>query len=882
MADYWDNAVVEPEGLDRQAQAESGGDPTAVSPKGARGLFQIMPATAKDYGVDQSKLDDPGISRYIAARRMSELTDRYKGDRRLALAAYNWGPAHIDKVGGDESKWPKETRDYVKKNMGGDAASAAAPTGDYWAQAKVADPLAPERSLSPEASAKRMEEVEGPVTSSYDPLVENVTIGAVTGGLGVPAGFGFIPKTVGGKLLTMAEGTAEQYLYGWASEKAQQVVTEQVGPKTGLAAGIVAPLMLGGVQGAVGRMGGIPAAQAGAAREAATVAETMAYEKAPEQLYEYGEDIAAANKQYARKAAETTLEVAEEQAPQQAAGKLGEFLGRTPEETAATKSMEPEDFALHRANMRNATFGGPNRISQALGSQFEAATAGKLNDPGEIAPVAKSVASEREWLDTHNLPLAKPVEDLINSMPVAETDSELKAKIPDLLRGKADKESQARFTQYYDEWTKAHPDQAIDKEARDAIAIRALGGQGTEKPTIGQLLGWRSQASKLVATMRDHNQHVAMELRDALDQSLLDSGLQIPQGLREQWATYKSQFNPSFRRSVATAANPVRYGKALFSDDPQRTLQVIRNATDDEKNSLRQLFADYVHTQGMDPLKMGKKVSPSVLKSLFGETPYQNIKPWLETDPKALAWEQFQKGVPTSAVLSSKGFQDEMQTISAERAAAVRQAGIKLARKLGPAGRGKLAKILSTRDPEAAAKIVEQEFPITPEGAQALYAQAQQVPAKRAFEQAREARQIERGLDINAVRENAAVAALMKDPKSIVMNNLKRRLYAWHLPMLLAGGLAGGGVGSHYQLGISGMIVGMMAAEKFRNMLRPALTDPEAAREYWRAIEMTPSTLNARKFGARMARIATAVASRRLGGPALDEQEDQDTAEATP
>src|SRR5690242_8635944 len=113
---FWDNASTASDLAGPQMVAESGGDPSAVSPKGARGLFQIMPATAKDYGVDDpSKLDDPTINRRVRDQHMTKMLNRYNGDKRLALAAYNWGPEHIDKVGGDETKWPKETRDYVTK-----------------------------------------------------------------------------------------------------------------------------------------------------------------------------------------------------------------------------------------------------------------------------------------------------------------------------------------------------------------------------------------------------------------------------------------------------------------------------------------------------------------------------------------------------------------------------------------------------------------------------------------------------------------------------------------------------------------------------------------------------------------------------------------------
>jgi hypothetical protein len=392
-------------------------------------------------------------------------------------------------------------------------------------------------------------------------------------------------------------------------------------------------------------------------------------------------------------------------------------------------------------------------------------------------------------------------------------------------------------------------------------------------------MGWRTGASKLVASQTGHNQAVAMQIRDAIDQTLMDAGVNVPPALREQWGTYKALFDSKFRRNVATAPNPLGYGKSLFESSPERSLTIIRNATPDERNSLKQLFADYVYSKNWTPKQLGKRMNPDVLKELFGDTPYAKFQPWMDTPKMAAAWESARAGDPDISRLARAGFQNEIQAITEERAADVRKAGIELARKLGPAGRGKLAKILSTRDPIAAARIVEQEFPISPQGAQELYRQSQLTPGKKAFDAVREAKAIQGGLDISATREAAAVQALMKQPGNATMAMYKRRLYAWHLPMLLAGA-ASGAIGGHsiggtYQAGISGMIMGMMAAEKVRDMLRPALTDPEAARAYWQAIEMKPSALTARRHGALLARVLAALIADKMAGNEKQEQPEE-------
>lgn len=91
---------------------ESGGKSTAVSHKGARGLMQLMPATAREVGVQQP--DDPAQNLEGGSRYLSGLLDRYDQDLALALAAYNAGPGNVDKAGGAIPPFP-ETERYVDR-----------------------------------------------------------------------------------------------------------------------------------------------------------------------------------------------------------------------------------------------------------------------------------------------------------------------------------------------------------------------------------------------------------------------------------------------------------------------------------------------------------------------------------------------------------------------------------------------------------------------------------------------------------------------------------------------------------------------------------------------------------------------------------------------
>lgn len=96
---------------------ESGGKQGAVSPKGARGVMQLMPGTMRDpgFGITPMRDDSEAENRRVGREYLDAMYRKY-GDQKTALMAYNWGPGNVDKwikAGRPADMVPAETRKYV-------------------------------------------------------------------------------------------------------------------------------------------------------------------------------------------------------------------------------------------------------------------------------------------------------------------------------------------------------------------------------------------------------------------------------------------------------------------------------------------------------------------------------------------------------------------------------------------------------------------------------------------------------------------------------------------------------------------------------------------------------------------------------------------------
>ncbi|HET6200525.1 MAG TPA: lytic transglycosylase domain-containing protein [Candidatus Acidoferrales bacterium] len=120
---------VDPALVQAVIQNESAWNPNAVSPKGAFGLMQLIPSTAERFGV--GNVFDPAENIEGGTRYLRELLDRYHGDLKKSLAAYNAGEQAVARFGG-VPLYP-ETRSYVRKvtNTYFQSGSGHSPTGEF-------------------------------------------------------------------------------------------------------------------------------------------------------------------------------------------------------------------------------------------------------------------------------------------------------------------------------------------------------------------------------------------------------------------------------------------------------------------------------------------------------------------------------------------------------------------------------------------------------------------------------------------------------------------------------------------------------------------------------------------------------------------------------
>jgi soluble lytic murein transglycosylase-like protein len=130
---------LDPRLVDLVIRMESGYNPRAVSPKGARGIMQLMPQTASLYNV--ANVFDPIQNLRAGVHYLKDLLQRFNSDIALALAAYNAGPGAVERSGGVPPY--NETQNYVKAILLAYRGDASLPvlTGGFGRPAHRARPV---------------------------------------------------------------------------------------------------------------------------------------------------------------------------------------------------------------------------------------------------------------------------------------------------------------------------------------------------------------------------------------------------------------------------------------------------------------------------------------------------------------------------------------------------------------------------------------------------------------------------------------------------------------------------------------------------------------------------------------------------------------------
>lgn len=242
---------VDPDLMLRMVAQESGFNPMAKSKAGAGGLFQLMPGTAKEMGVQN--VYDPATNIKGGVGYYKKMLDLY-GEPQAAMIAYNWGPGNFDKhrAGAESHKsLPQETSDYVQALYAsgggrpppqGAEPSVGAPQPSLEGIKGVANP----RAGAPEAGASGLPEPRP--TGDDLPFTERMLNRALNTGEGLASGAGNVLFRTGRALgLPQAMGMDEQ-----AIKEAQKAYHEKAqalpgGTAGGIAAEVVqaAPVMRG-------------------------------------------------------------------------------------------------------------------------------------------------------------------------------------------------------------------------------------------------------------------------------------------------------------------------------------------------------------------------------------------------------------------------------------------------------------------------------------------------------------------------------------------------------------------------------------------------------------------------------------------------------------
>jgi hypothetical protein len=323
----------------------------------------------------------------------------------------------------------------------------------------------------------------------------------------------------------------------------------------------------------------------------------------------------------------------------EAAGKQAteKMLGKTPEQLSAERAQTIDPIAQRRAAAQSPYFDAAHELHEEVGKKF---------DP-YINPIKKNVVDQ-----VHLDGLTAKIDSieqwgLQNGQRV---DDPTLNRIFDRVKD-VGKQSQLL------------PD-ATGDPVQALINQRTLESEAFERPkplTYGELWGYRAQANKVLATSRNPGiRKAAHEIVDGITEMMPN----VPQAIKDQYATSRAWFSPSMTGRVARAQAPQQVGEAIWGAPVEVQQEIIRRASKSPEamDGLRLSFADNFLGNKMKPDDLAK-FDPKVIRNLYGSDAGPIMKllgP--EGKIKSASWEALIQHDPKARDAFDTAFRQVMQT----------------------------------------------------------------------------------------------------------------------------------------------------------------------------------------------------------------------------
>lgn len=674
-----------------------------------------MPATARQYGVNPDDLFDPHVSRHTAGRILTDLMARYRNDEPKVLAGYNAGPGRVD----SGRELPHETRSYVSRFlslMGPSEASAAesSPSAphritidpkDFTPTSKSSAPI--RMTIDPKDFTPAEPEFHKPLPGAVQ-FAEDYILPAVGGAGGAAVG-GAIAGPVGAVAGAGAGQVGADYL-------SAQINQRFFGRHPDLsAANVVSSEWPNAVMGMIGEaipvgklLGtplGIPQI-AGGAKEVAT--------QAGESAERFGEQQATTTGEGLTKIGTAQAQTAEALAPKARGEVIQQSLGRTVEQGAQARAGQAElsggaalpspETIGRQQQWHDAVFNPIHRAAKVLGAQYDnlfgRVRGVTLKDTAALRYSLDGITQqEKEMLGPTVAPGAgvQKLFKMLKAMVAPSAKSEIDAEFsPEAL---------AALPPDLREYFSAMAGDIKKELAKDTAPEASL------KPTVNRLLQARSAATALTrGNISSRDKVMAFHAIEAIDGQLEQSGLVDMDRLgaiNSRYGSYKKTFDPMFRRKIATEFEPTDAAGDIFGS-PQRLQQIWGGATEEEKSTLKETYADWLLRRGVDPAAKAIETPDQkrVLETMFPNTPLADPKNWIHLDNKLATARNIIDTSPALKQEYDKTMTARIQEIGDEADRSAITWAQREAPKLGPYAEGMLKKVRQAKSPREGAAII--------------------------------------------------------------------------------------------------------------------------------------------------------------------------------